>query len=213
MPAAKTNRGSMLVAAVAADTAMGNIGAGLDLSGPLDLDVLYKSYLAVLERHEALHTVVKPSGAEGEMPLLVVRPLSEQFQHFKVASAGSKEEAQAVGHAAWTAQYDLSTGPTMRLQVIRLSAERHWLVLCLHHVFADQMSTLLILRDLAALYSGMLQNQEPRLPHLQVHDLDYVSWIWDQEKAGVFERHQAFWQKQLSAPNSGEIVDSQGMGF
>lgn len=49
----------MLVAAVAAAPAMGNIGAGLELSGPLDLDALHRSYLAVLERHEALHTVVK----------------------------------------------------------------------------------------------------------------------------------------------------------
>lgn len=206
VPVAKTLRANLMRGALSAYTLAGNIGSGLVLSGPLDLEALHRSYLAVLQRHESLRTLVKPSEADGQMPVLVVQPVSEQLQHFRVAAADSEADAQVIGRAAWTARYDLSQGPRMRLQVISLGAERHWLVLAVHHGIADQMSALIILRDLAASYSGILTQQEPKLPHLPFCDLDYTAWVWEQEKAGVFKPHQAFWQKQLSARDSGETL-------
>ncbi|KAK9834798.1 hypothetical protein WJX74_010932 [Apatococcus lobatus] len=153
------------------------IGAGLKLMGPLDRDALQPGYLNLLERHEALRTLVKPQAA-GQMPLLYVQQPSELLQHFKVTAAATEEEATAIARAAWRADYNLENGPLVRMQVIKLDAEHHWLLLAVHHGIADQMSALIMLRDLAAFYSGS-------------------------EEAGSFDDHGAFWRKHFAASDSG----------
>ena len=81
VPCAKTLRANILL--LSKSTEVVKIGAGLDLSGLLDLNALQHGHRALLDRHEALRSRVKPQ-AVGQMPLLCVQPNSEQMQHFQV---------------------------------------------------------------------------------------------------------------------------------
>ncbi|KAK9827762.1 hypothetical protein WJX74_001347 [Apatococcus lobatus] len=178
------------------------IGSGLDLAGPLDLEAIQQGYRALLARHEALRTILKPQAA-GQMPLLFVQPLTEQLQHFQVTAASTIGEAIAIAQDSWAQDYDLEKGPPVRMHVIKMGAQHHWLLLKVHHGFADQLSVLIMLRDLAAFYSSYVTNQRPELPHLPVQDLDFSAWLWKQEESGCFEHHQAFWHQQFAASDSG----------
>ncbi|KAK9835708.1 hypothetical protein WJX74_006391 [Apatococcus lobatus] len=199
VPCAKTLRADLLVNSKANVL---KLGVGLDLSGPLDLDALRQGYIALLERHEALRILVKPQAA-GQMPLLFVQPLSERLQHFQVTEAQTEDQATAMARATWHADYELEKGPLLRMHVIRLGAEHHWLLLAVHHGIADQLSALIMLRDLAAFYNSFTTNQQPELPQLAVQDLDHNAWLWSQEEVGSFVQAAAFWQKQFAAPGSG----------
>ena len=95
VPCAKTLRTRFLSASGSAEVL--KIGAGLNLSGLLDMHALQQSYRALVDRHEALRTVVKPqAGVQG--PLLFVQPLAEQLQHYQViASISNLLRAQQPG--------------------------------------------------------------------------------------------------------------------
>ena len=91
----------------------------------------------------------------------------------------------------------------MRLHVIKMGAKHHWLLLAVHHGVADQISALIMLRDLAAFYNSTITSQRPNLPPLTVQDLDYNAWRQEQEQMGCLEDDRAFWRKQFAAPDSG----------
>ncbi len=106
--------GGMLLANPRAGSA--HIGSVLNLTGPLDTQALRRCQLMLIQRHEALRTVYKPQGA-GRPLLMMVQQVSEPFLHFREAEAGSEAEARDIASAAWNGEYDIETGPLMRLQV------------------------------------------------------------------------------------------------
>lgn len=178
------------------------IGLGVDLLGPLNAGALQKSHWALLERHESLRTVIRPQ-PEGQMPLLLVQPMSEQMRSFNVSEVDSTEAATAIARDAYRADYDDEKGPMMRLHVIRLRAEHHWLILAVHHGVSDQISMVVMLRDLAAFYNGIVTGQPPQLPKLTIQDTDHTAWVHRKEAAGHFKPDKAFWRETFAAPNSG----------
>ncbi|KAK9834508.1 hypothetical protein WJX74_003362 [Apatococcus lobatus] len=178
------------------------IGIGVNLIGPLDAEALRKSHWALHERHESLRTVIRPQ-PDGHMPLLLVQPMSEQMCSFNICNADSKQAATAIARDAYRADYNDEKGPMMRIQIIRLSTERHWLIMAVHHGVSDQISMVIMLRDLAAFYNGFVTAQAHNLPQLAVHDTDHTAWVHQKEAAGLFEADKAFWRKTFAAPNSG----------
>lgn len=183
------------------------IGLGVDWQGPLDAGALQKSHLALLERHESLRTVIRPQ-PEGQMPLLLVQPMSEQMCSFSVSDADSEEAATTIARDAYRADYDDEKGSMMRLHVIRLSAEHHWLIMAVHHGVSDQTSMVVMLRDLAAFYNGIVTGQAPKLPELTIQDTDHTAWVHRKEAAGLFEPHKDFWRETFAAPHSGRQMPS-----
>src|SRR5262249_17319280 len=65
-----------------------------------------------------------------------------------------QETADALSHAAAVRPFDLARGPLLRLTLLRLAAERHLLLLTVHHIVFDGWSFGVFFRELSALYRG-----------------------------------------------------------
>lgn len=92
------------------------IGAAFDLMGPLDLEALRQSQLMLIQRHEALRTVYKPQG-QGRPMLMMVQPAPEPFLHLTEREASDEAEARQMVSAAFSEDFDIESGPLMRMQV------------------------------------------------------------------------------------------------
>ena len=100
IPCAKTLRANILL--LSKSTEVVKIGVGLDLSGLLDLHALQHGHRALLDRHEALRSLVEPQ-AVSQMPRLCVQPNLEHMQHFQVIDLapdlfGSQHPMERVSH-------------------------------------------------------------------------------------------------------------------
>ncbi|MBS0198965.1 MAG: non-ribosomal peptide synthetase, partial [Proteobacteria bacterium] len=132
------------------------------LEGALDHAALKQALQALVQRHDALHSVLSGDGQtlcvleHLAMPLafedLSGLDLLEQSEHL------AKAETEAVSHP-----FDLQDGPLFRAGLYRLGPQSHRLLLSAHHVVCDGWSWWVIVRDLGALYGAALQGREAAL--------------------------------------------------
>ncbi|HEX8903784.1 MAG TPA: condensation domain-containing protein, partial [Longimicrobiaceae bacterium] len=172
-----------------------NLVAGLRLSGPLDVAVMERAVGEIVRRHEALRTTF--AEAEG-VPVQVVHP----FDGFRLAvedlsalDSAAREAAVAARAAAETAHvFDLGTGPLFRATLLRLAAQEHALVFCVHHIVNDAWSFKLVLDELTVLYGAFRNGRPSPLPDLPVQYADYAAW----QRAGgqgAEEWRVAYWRR------------------
>ncbi|MEV0848417.1 amino acid adenylation domain-containing protein [Streptomyces sp. NPDC049954] len=193
-----------------------NVPLVLDLEGPLDADALRGALADVVARHESLRTVFAEQGgvprqvvldadtATALVPLVVELPPAGEN-----ADGWAEETVRRLARAA----FDLAGDATFRAHLLRLSTDRHVLVLVLHHVVADGWSLAPLRRDLGAAYRARATGAgHPDWPPLRVQYADYTLWQrrllgedQDPDPDSPAARRLAFWQEALrGAP---DLVD------
>ena len=90
--------------------------------------------------------------------------------------AGQDSALQTLREAASRQPFDLARGPLVRADLVRLAAERHILILTLHHIVSDGWSTGILVREFHAFYAASLTGQPPELPALPLQYADYAAW-------------------------------------
>jgi amino acid adenylation domain-containing protein len=128
--------------------------------GTVDVAALERSLHDVADRHAILTSRIEvvegvPHQAAGRSRDLTIGLLDISTQ-----SAGDIE-ALATSYARAEAQrpFDLATGPLLRVTLVRLAADDHFLVVCMHHLVGDRWSFALFLRELSACYGAHLNGR------------------------------------------------------
>jgi amino acid adenylation domain-containing protein len=149
-----------------------HIAGVLKLSGRVDAAALANAFTALQAHHEVLRSRFV-AGRDGR-PVLDVAdgPLAA----LQVQEAASDDEARRIGQGDARAPFSLAEGPLLRARLISLSAERHELVLVMHHIVSDGSATERLLQDWAALYAQCLAGEAAALPAPDVQYADYAVW-------------------------------------
>ncbi|MET8050252.1 amino acid adenylation domain-containing protein [Streptosporangium sp. NPDC005286] len=138
-----------------------NVCLALRLRGPLDVPALAGALGDVVARHQALRTVYP--NVEGRPVASVLPPAPVELPVHPVAS---EEEARRTAVAEARRPFDLAAGPVLRVQLARLAADDHVLVLAVHHIAFDEWSMGVFLGELDALYRAHLAGLPDPLPPL-----------------------------------------------
>src|SRR5207249_1069100 len=93
--------------------------------------------------------------------------------------------------------FDLSRGPLVRAQVLRLGDREHVILLTLHHIITDGWSMGVAARELAALYETYTTGSPSLLPELPIQYADYAVWQRQYLQGEVLDELQAYWSRQL----------------
>lgn len=125
----------------------------LALHGPLRVESLRIALDQAIARHEALRAVIAPDGTELELwpPFTVPMPLVDLSA---LDPAGQEREIEALLEQERETPFDLAEGPLIRAFVVRESADRHRLVLTVHHIVCDGWSSSVLFSDLGLLYAA-----------------------------------------------------------
>jgi amino acid adenylation domain-containing protein len=187
-----------------------NIPVAFLIEGALDVWALVRSLGAIMYRHENLRA--RFPARPGEPPVQVASPPEELV--LKIIDAAPEEVALHVAENA-DHRFNLARGPVVVSRLLRLAAERHLLLLNVHHIVADGWSIEGILfSELRRCYEAFCEGKEPDLPELPIQYSDFAVWQRKQDISG----HLAYWRDSLSdydgalelptdylrRPNSGE---------
>ncbi|WP_338930732.1 amino acid adenylation domain-containing protein [Streptomyces netropsis] len=182
-----------------------NIPLLLALTGPLDQDALRLALRDLTERHETLRTVYPATDnepyqriltAEQACPELHVAPstgdITEAVRHcfdlatepplrvtlFTGGSGGRPPGGRSTGGSGGRPPGGHSTDGSGGRPPGEHStdADRHTLLLLLHHIAGDGASTTPLARDLAAAYAARAAGHAPELPPLPVQYTDHTAW-------------------------------------
>ncbi|HEU4767477.1 MAG TPA: condensation domain-containing protein, partial [Pyrinomonadaceae bacterium] len=174
-----------------------NMPGAVWLEGDLNVDALERSLNEIVRRHEVLRTTFR---AERGRPMQVIAPsLHIALPLVDLTSFKEPEtEARRLAREEAGQPFDLAYGPLVRAVLLRLSGERHLLLVTLHHIVADGWSVTLLVQELGTLYAAYSGGFEARLAELPVSYADYAVWQREWLSGERLEQELGYWRQQLA---------------
>ncbi|WP_128546196.1 non-ribosomal peptide synthetase [Larkinella soli] len=172
-----------------------NVPLALRLTGPPDLPALERSLTELVRRHPALRLILTETDAlprqQVEAPWLISLPV--------VDLSGSAEPARNEWLSAEVERPFLLGGDRLfRAALVRLDADRHLLLLVIHHLIVDGWSLQILTSDLITLYETFRQGRPSSLPELRFQYGDYCRWQEQVLTPGMLAPEAVYWQEKLA---------------
>ena len=170
------------------------------LTGPLDVVALERALNVVVKRHETLRTVF---GVEADDIVQVVLPVVHiPMPVDDLGMLGSDErESHVLERAAHNANatFDLTAGPLLRSELIRLTDNEHVLLLTMHHIIGDGWSVGVLFDDMERAYAALVAGNTPELPALALQYPDFSVWQHRSALGAAGLRQTAYWTTRLAS--------------
>ncbi|NVJ08296.1 non-ribosomal peptide synthase/polyketide synthase, partial [Myxococcus sp. AM001] len=185
-----------------------NMPTALRLSGTLDGAALQRAVDEMVRRHESLRTTFQ---TEDGAPRQVIHPphaVTVDAVDLSGIQDQARREAEALKRVTADARrpFDLTTGPLLRVTLLKLEPAEHVLLLCMHHIISDGWSMGVLVREVTTLYGAFHAGQPVTLPELPVQYADYAVWQRGWLQGDALKQQFGFWREQLAgAPHALEL--------
>ncbi|WP_168713989.1 non-ribosomal peptide synthetase [Streptomyces sp. A1136] len=182
-----------LVAGLSGGGSSYNVPMAVRLEGALDVAALRAAFGDVVARHEPLRT--RFAFVDDGAPYQVVAPPTEA-PWFEVRGvtpeALDAELLAAAGHP-----FDLAGELPLRVTLFRSGADRHTLLVLLHHIATDGQSLRPLFADLSSAYAARVAGDAPDFPPLAVDYADYALWQRAALEGPALEEQLGYWKTAL----------------
>ncbi|HET9011049.1 MAG TPA: condensation domain-containing protein, partial [Gemmatimonadaceae bacterium] len=138
-----------------------NCPGSFRLGGVMDAGRLEHAFQALIARHEILRSAIDVAGE---------RQVVAASVPFELPVIGCPNAEVEQRRAEFVRPFDVSRAPLLRAELLRVSANEHWLLFDAHHAVTDAVSLALMSRELFALY----RDEVTAAPLL--HYGDYAAW-------------------------------------
>ncbi|MBG0832647.1 amino acid adenylation domain-containing protein [Planomonospora sp. ID67723] len=174
--------------------ALHNMHLAVELTGRLDTAAFAAAVQGTVDRHEALRTTLRPIGGRPHQviaaALAVPTPVTDPDADPGAVPADALVAARAAAHAR--TPFDLTAGPLLRSELLRLGPERHVWLLTVHHAVCDGWSLGVLLDEIGAAYRGE-PVAEPALQYA-----DYAVWQRTFVEGGGADEDLGHWRRTLA---------------
>lgn len=175
-----------------------NIGQILRLRGALNVRALESALEELVRRHAALRT--RFSDVRG-LPRQAIDPppaIRLTVETPDPADATDRAAVHAWVDADLRRPFHLTTGPLLRVRLLRLAAQDHVLLLTLHHIVVDAWSLTILARELMLLYAAYEEGKPSPLAPLPAQYADFVRWQREWLQGEALPQQLAYWRSQLA---------------
>lgn len=169
------------------------------ISGPLDPQLLSRSYEALVRRHDSLRMRIVPIDG---VPRVQVDPPTTQMCRLQMDDLShlSQEDAdirvrQAVEKLSHH-DCDLALGPLFDARLLKLAELEYLFIPSAHHIVSDAFALALLFRELWTLYSGLARGRPGVLPQPAAQYADYALWQ-HANASSPSQRHEDYWRERL----------------
>lgn len=176
-----------------------HIPAAIRLNGQLNVAALEQSLQQIIHRHEILRTtfvLVDGKPTQYIAPNAPFALSNTNLQHIPP----SEQEAVVLDSVRQEVvrPFDLANGPLLRAALFELQPQEHVLVVCLHHIVADDWSMGIFIQEMTTLYHGFVQGEPVALPPLPVQYGDFAAWQHHRFQGEAWEKLLTYWKTQLT---------------
>jgi thioesterase domain-containing protein/acyl carrier protein len=184
------------------NSSLNNIITAYRIQGSLNIKWLHKIQSEIVRRHEILRTTFprvngKPTVAIApdwdDLPITL-----EDLQSVLIAEREEVAHERAIAESR--RPFDLEKGPLLRLHLIRVAPDDHFLSMTLHRVMADGVSVDIFFREIVTLYEAYLLNKPASLPELPIQYLDYAYWQRQKLQGEFLATNLRYWKQHLEGP-------------
>jgi non-ribosomal peptide synthetase component F/thioesterase domain-containing protein len=184
-----------------------NVAVRWRLEGRVATDLLERSWLKIIERHEILRTTFhEVDGA----PIQRVAPKA-QFRLNEVdLSTLSPEQRQPegdrIGVLEARAPFDVASGPLIRVTLLRFSPTTSIILVTSHQIACDGWSIGVMAREMGTIYQALRHDQPVPLEPLAIQYADYSLWHLEWLRVRGTEAETTYWTKQLAGVKPFKVI-------
>ncbi|HEV7979598.1 amino acid adenylation domain-containing protein [Amycolatopsis sp.] len=172
-----------------------NIPSAHRIRGPLDVDLLRRALDEIVRRHQVLRSTLDEDG--GGRPVQRVRP--PEPVKLPVTTVERVEDVATLARELVLKPFDLRRDPMLRADLFALGPDDHVLLLCLHHVVADQWTLSLVLHELSELYTAFLLDLPSPLAEPPIQYADFATWQREGADGDALEAKLLHWRGRLAS--------------
>lgn len=163
-----------------------NISVFFEVIGSLDKVKLGKAFKALIDRHEILRTSFSTVLDE---PRQFISETRKSFAIDEIVLQG-REVDRAL--ADFVRPFNIEISPLLRVGIVELEPAHHILAADIHHIVADGVSLVQLIKEAAAMYSGV------RLEPLRIQYADYAVWEGEEQAKAHRELALDYWKNKFS---------------
>src|SRR5215216_1862212 len=128
-----------------------NIRQAVRLNGPLNVPVLERSLSEVVRRHESLRTTFTAIDGKAVQVISPAEPVKLPIVDFSELSRAEQENVlRKLSADEGLRPFDLSSGPLLRITLLRMGEQEHVVFLTMHHIISDGWSMGVFVKELSA---------------------------------------------------------------
>ncbi len=172
-----------------------NIATEIRLEGDFDEAEMRAAIQALVDRHEALRTVISPDGKT----MTVLPKLNIEVPFVNVGEASNPSEFLLDLHYEEAEHlFDLQNGPLVRFKIVRLEERVHLVFVTVHHIICDGWSLGILTRELGEVYGTDFRNLKDFGSLTQPKQLSqFAIEQADLQQLAVFKKNETYWLAQF----------------
>ncbi|MCG7755933.1 MAG: amino acid adenylation domain-containing protein, partial [Nitrosomonas sp.] len=176
-----------------------NEAGAIELVGKLNIDAIEGGLREIVQRHEVLRTTFM-AHANGQVQQIIASESHATIKRISLEALSSQQQSDHITQyisREVKKPFSLSAGPLIRFTLFQLDAERHILLVGLHHIIADEWSIRILIKELSVIYDACCDGRPSQLGELSLQYADYACWQREWLKGAAFEKQLGYWKKQL----------------
>lgn len=180
-PVSSAQRRLLILERLDEDNLLYNMPSAVRIEGELNWEQMQRSVEMLMNRHDSLRTSFADLEEE---PVQIVHPVLSPPLYWE------EVEKWEVGNKLlnWIRPFDLTKAPLFRIVYLKVNTAAHgYLLIDVHHTLSDGISSQILIRELAQLYTGDLLESVP------VQYKDYAVWHNKLLESGLKEQED-YWR-------------------
>lgn len=171
-----------------------NIPHAYRITGSLNRYAFEKAFRFMVDRHEALRTVITAVGNEPLQKIYDAAHFTQIVEYKDLSTlANPLSEALSIAGKEGGRIFSLAHGPLFHFAILKLANEDHVLLINFHHIVADGWSMMIFVREIIAAYHAFCNGMQPSLEPLRIQYKEYAAWQQAQLSGSRLKEYRKFW--------------------
>lgn len=181
------------------ESAFYNTPVVLRLTGDLDERAVVRAMAEIVARHDVLRSCFPIVDDEPCQRIAADQTLNYERYDFPHLSTTTREsEAWKFVDTAVREPFDIVNGPMVRVRVLGLAPDEHWLLFLTHHLVFDGWSVHLLAQEFFGLYSCFSKGRPSPLAPLALQYGDFAAWQREWCQGEVLQRSLDYWVSRMA---------------
>ncbi|MCB9251757.1 MAG: non-ribosomal peptide synthase/polyketide synthase, partial [Flavobacteriales bacterium] len=169
----------------------------ITIKGNINIKAVDESLRIIFHRHDILRTTYKQLN-NGDVRQVVHEKIEFPIEIFdSIAEGKTKNEIDYLINNAVFKPFDLSKDAPIRVSMISVSEQFHYIVLVVHHIATDAWSLTHLIKEFNLVYESALKNKKYELPNIELQYRDFALWQRKNFTEEFLKGKLDYWKQKL----------------
>ncbi|MCP4153776.1 MAG: amino acid adenylation domain-containing protein, partial [bacterium] len=169
-----------------------NMSSVLILDKGIDVQILEYAYRVLIERHESLRTSFHRENNEPVQKVHDYKDITFAIDYYGNQNGGNEKKDPKVLLDEFVRPFDLTRAPLLRVGVLGEEEQKRTVIVDMHHIISDGISTQILVRE----YFALCLNK--KLPHLEYQYKDYALWQKSTPHREIVKKQENYWLNEFA---------------